>query len=419
MSKPKFVDCQGLAGAWSLGTVQAGMELTHRVSLPGGFGDEVAGLNRPLLGNRWSQEVGQQEEWTPQVTDYLCGTPPCSGFSLLNTSKKKNARGVNSTINTCMKELIAYAGRCEGSDAIAGPQIVAFESVQGAYTEGRPLMLALREMLELATKQKYTLTHVKMAGASVGAAQFRRRYYPVFHRIPFGIDEPTLDLLPDGHIVTYFDAIGDLAGSKIQWEAQRYRKKPKSEFAASRRREDGKFTDHVPVDFKRKSPAIEEALAAGWPRGMGLNTACVELGIRPPSIEKAFDEEKGKYRGFSWPRRIRPDRCGYVLTGAAGSSVHWEESRSLTVREISRLMGYPDAWLWPTANHKVAAAWVGKCCPVDSGRWISKQVRCAIEGSHIGSAQELIGDREYLHDSTNAYKDYPGADVPPVEREPA
>lgn len=410
----KVIDCQGLAGAWTLGTVQAGFELVHRTSLPGGFGDAAIDHNRHLVGDGWEQETGPQDEWTPQEADYLCGTPPCSGFSLLNISKGSNARGVDSTINNCMKELIGYAARCTGPDGLPGVPIVAFESVQGAYTQGRPLMQTLRERLERKTGQHYDLTHVKMSGASVGAAQIRKRYYPVFHRVPFGVEPPRLEDLPDGRIVTYRDAIGDLAGGRIQWEEQRYPRKPLSSFAAEKREGQRAFTDHVPLDFKKKSDLVLELYERGWPRGMSMPSACINLGYRPDVIEKAWDPEKERYRGFRWPRRIRPDRPGYVITGGSGEYLHWDEPRSLTIRELTRLMGYPDAWLWPDNDHKRIAPLIGKCCPVDSGRWISTWVRSSLEGSP-GTGQEPIGDREFLHDCTNLYKTYPGADVPPIE----
>lgn len=83
----RFVDCQGLGGAWTLGTIQTGkFELAHRVSMTGGFGDKTVDMNRLLLGGGdWQQETGPRDEWTPQSdVAYLCGTPPCSlpGFQI-------------------------------------------------------------------------------------------------------------------------------------------------------------------------------------------------------------------------------------------------------------------------------------------------------------------------------------------------
>jgi hypothetical protein len=76
----------------------------------------------------------------------------------------------------------------------------------------------------------------------------------------------------------------------------------------------------------------------------------------------------------------------------------------LTVREVSRLMGLPDTWSWKAAaSVSQAGAFTGKCCPVQTGRWISTWAARAIQGNP-GQQGELIGDREYVHNSTTLYK---------------
>src|SRR4249920_2848051 len=129
MGEFAFVDCQGLAGAWTLGTVQAGFDLISRATLArtpvkDGFGDVVIDANRALVGDGWEQQLGGNlDEWEPlgeaygtRPVAYVCGTPPCSGFSLLNNSAAAarkagkaapaTARGADSSINDCMKALV-------------------------------------------------------------------------------------------------------------------------------------------------------------------------------------------------------------------------------------------------------------------------------------------------------------------------
>jgi site-specific DNA-cytosine methylase len=417
-----FVDCQGLAGAWSLGTAQAGFDLLHRVALPGGFGNAVMEENRSKfrgLNTWWHQEDGTPADgWTPQMNvSFLCGTPPCSGFSLMNASKGENARGPGSLINNCMRELITYAGMCTGSDGRPGPEIVSFESVQGAYTQGRSLMVELLTILNELTYARYAtdsrfdvpryeITHVLMSGGSVGAAQMRHRYFPVFHRIPFGVDQP-----PERHVTTYEMAIGDLQGAKLQWEDQRYKRKDRFQFQTDRRRDDGLFDSHVTKDEGRVADVIHQ-FWDGWNIGENLTQSLERRGIRPPELEKSWNEAEQKYNGWSWPVKIRPDRCGYVLTGGAiHGVVHWAEPRLLTVRECSRLMGYPDAWTWPTGNSGQASMWIGKCCPVNSGQWLSEWALRALEGDP-GEPGAKIGEDENLFNCTLAYKKWPGGSVP-------
>lgn len=76
----------------------------------------------------------------------------------------------------------------------------------------------------------------------------------------------------------------------------------------------------------------------------------------------------------------------------------------LSVRECSRLMGLPDSWNWSSVQSvSQAGALCGKCCPVQSGKWLSTWARRALEGNP-GTAMTKIGEREYVHNSTLLYK---------------
>jgi site-specific DNA-cytosine methylase len=426
-----YVDCEGLAGAWTLGTIQTrGFDLVHRVSLKGGFGDAVVEDNRALLGTEWEQDPGGESgEWLPVECAYMNGTPPCSGFSLLNVSAAaarkagrdvpQNARGIDAAINDCMKELARYAGKCRGTDGKLGPEVVSFESVQGAGKLGRPLMQALRDIIETLTGQEYGLSHVFMSGSSVGAAQMRHRYYVVFHRIPFGVDVPE-----PRRVATYRDAIADLMGLKLQWEAQRYphvltlaQDKYWWLLEQGIRTGNPDITAHVTYndenDGDNGRSIYRRELLPLWKDGdMTRDEVMREYikrhGKTPKGAEKWWDWEMNGFKGFSGPRRLRPDRPGYVLTGGGVSDFfHWEEDRFLTVRETARLMGYPDAWSFASAKGiNQASAWIGKCCPVQSGRWISNWVLRALNGEPGGPLEE-IGHNEFMHNSTLAYKRWP------------
>lgn len=412
MTRYPFIDCQGLAGAWTLGTVQTGrFELVHRASLPGGFGDTSIDANRRLIGDGWHQEVGEQPQWTPVTSGaaYVCGTPPCSGFSLMNVSKKGNARGPNSGINSCMRDLARYGARVRGLDGNQGAEVISFESVQQAYTTGRGLMQELRQIVEEESGQRYDLTHVLMSGASIGASQARHRYYWVVHRVPFGVDHP------EPHkVATYADAIDDLRDLELTWEDQPITRPP-TEWSKRLRRPDWKVDAHVAhVEEKiRLVRLINELLGTTeWPPGKGMKELIQELPEPPKALLDrwpGYDETSWRQlRGWGWPKRIRPDRPGYVIAGSGAMNfVHYAEPRLLTIRELTRLMGYPDDWRWPAdVSVGVASKLIGKCCPVDSGRWISGWVARSLDGEP-GTGQEKIGEREYLHNSSLDYRRWP------------
>lgn len=403
------IDCQGLAGAWTLGTAQAGFDLVHRASL-GKFGDTVIESNRALVPGPWEQDQGAGlGEWEPAQASYLTGTPPCSGFSLLNNSKKGNKRGPESSINDCMKELIGYAGSyVTGSDDRKGPEIVSFESVQGAFKQGRSLMQWLRNDLEKRSGQKYDLTHVLTSGSTVGAAQMRHRYYFVAHRVPFGVDMPE-----KRRVVTYRDAIGDLLKLKDKWEPQKTKVSNHDTWWLEEQNiiphNNVRYVDaHIGADNPRVRILLDE-LEPYWPSGKAMETAMLNyrhaLGKFPEGSEKWWDNENDVMKGFAHPTRINPDKPGYVCTGGCVFDfVHWKERRMLSVRECSRLMGFPDSWSWSSMSSVAqAGTHIGKNCPVTTGRWLSERVRNALQESPETQGVS-IGDREFLHDSTLLYK---------------
>jgi len=409
MSEINFVDCQGLAGAFTLGTVQAGFNLVHRVSLEGGFGDEVVDRNRHLLGDGWRQDEGTlPEEWARGAAGVVCGTPPCAGFSMMNT---RNERGPDNPINHCMAKLVEYGALCWGADGERGAEIISFESVQGAFKKGRGLMQALRELADETSGQRYDLHHVMMSGASVGSAQYRPRYYLVLSRVPFGIDEPRREDTPDGRVVTYYDALADLMGLDHEtWDDQAYLYGPASEYAAALRRADGMVDQHFAKDGTL-SRVIREACERGMQPKWYLSQAFDWLDYHPPEFAgsrgvRKVSREGSTYRGFSWPRRVPPDKNGWVVTGGAVREfIHWSEPRLFTIRELTRMMGYPDDWRWPDKTTGKTGALIGKCCPVTSGRWLATWFRRSLEGSP-GALGESIGEREYLYDYTRTFKSW-------------
>lgn len=74
----RFTACQGFAGAFDLGMVQAGFQLVHKVEQRGGFGITNCDANRHLLGYDWGIQAGDHEAWEVVPSDVVVGNPPCS-----------------------------------------------------------------------------------------------------------------------------------------------------------------------------------------------------------------------------------------------------------------------------------------------------------------------------------------------------
>lgn len=390
----KMVDCQGLAGhGIILGGVQAGFELVHRVALPGGFGNTIVAANAGLLGDSFDPDMmqtGDEGEWTAQKgVAYVAGVPPCSGFSLMNTSAAAakargkeapaNARGADSNINLCQAALVQYASRTIGDDGRPGPEFAVFESVQGAFSQGMELMRTYWQRLRAATGQPYQLTHVKMSVASIGGAQYRHRYFWVAHRVPFGIDRPMLH-----RVTTVGDVIDDLVEAPMQWEPQPYVTDQLTVQEAFLRGDSRGLVDHI-ADDKPLKPY--EDLIPHWEQGKAIHTAAramIDSGEDlPEKIARRWIPETRLFKGFMWPFRVALDEPSPVLTGGCSAAiVHPTQDRFLTVRELSRVMGIPDEWTFDgTARHPAQAGmWIGKNCTTGAGKWLADSVMSALDG---------------------------------------
>jgi len=373
----KAVDCQSFAGGFALGVVQAGFELVAKREYPGAFGVAAMEANRHLLGTSWETESADPETWTPVKADLVFGNPPCSGFSQRSAVRGKlddgsmgwvKFRGIDSEANKCMWALIEYAAKCD-------PEIVVFESVQGAFRTGRSLMQDLRARLEELTDTEWNLHHVLHNVADLGGAQVRPRYFWVASRIPFGIriSEPIVR-------ATVRDRIGSLSDIPLD-----------------------SLDGHVIDDSAQERRIHDFASTGEW----GEDEMSGDVIRRVEETGSTFESWNGPFvtdRGTTQfaPRHLAWDKPSRVLTGdAPWKIVHPEHPRTLTHREIATLTGFPVEWTCePYTRKKANSYWWGKGICVEAGQWIATQAYNALEGSPGEYSGEDIGDREFLIDAS-------------------
>lgn len=389
----KFVACQSFAGGFDLGVVQAGFELVHKVEQTGGFGMANCLANRHLLGDDWTSQAGDYQEWyAPPDVDFIAANPPCSGFSAMTD---KRHRGIDARVNACMWVLGEYAARVK-------PTIMVMESVRAAYSTGRTLMTDLRENLERRSGLRYDLYHVFQDALELGGAARRPRYFWVASRVPFGVEYPSVRK-PVLHEIW-----DDLMGHAVTWQRQPYRRPPTwwSEREGVRREAtfDGHAT-HGGIPNERAMDLLELANQdGGWPAGWHIGRMakhCYEtFGYLPPSWDGMKDRllSKDFHMGFTTLIRWDPERPARVITGAALDMVlHPYESRMITHREAARVMGFPDDWrILPLRRVSNLRATWGKGITVQCGRWIGEQVKNALDGNPGSCTGVPDGDREWF-----------------------
>lgn len=394
------VDCQGFAGGFTLGVVNAGFELQAKLEMKGAFGMANCLANRDLLGHKWEPQIsdGDGDDWDPPHVDFVFGNPPCSGFSLLS---RKDFRGADSAINHCMWRFAEVVVK-------ARPTIAVFESVQQAYKIGLDLMRNLRAKVEWETGDRYDLYHVLHNNASVGGASIRRRYFWVISRVPFGVERHQLIRVP-----RLDDVIGDLQGLGRSWEQQPY-VRPPSWWAKDMRSDTGLVDGHI----WRETPYLKRALdllpgAGPWQIKETISDVARRHwqlhGTLPDSWK--HNEEKlvstDFMMGYNQLIRWNGSKMARVITGGGCDLVmHPHEDRTLTMREVARIMGFPDDWrIRPLRGSSGLQLTWGKGIAVNCGEWISTWVRESLvgnPGSYVGDPGEQ--DREYVINVTEDFR---------------
>ncbi len=376
----RVIDCQCFAGGLTWSFVAEGFELTAKREHPAGFGVELVEANRALLGDRWQTEACDPSQWTPKNADVVVGNPPCSGFSCLNSS---SSRGMDSPVNRCMFDFVRFAGKCR-------PAVIVMESVQQAYTGGRPLMLRLRQEAEEASGLRYDVLHALHSVAALGGSQIRRRYFLVMTRVPFGIDERKLTRCKTG-----YSFIEDLADAELSWDSI----------------PDGHITTTLPRHVRTTKLAETVEWKPGEKMGRALDRlherggiAAIEAaGFQISSvISSIFDDVLGSAYALS---RVRPDKLWPTVTGSGMSAVHPYRNRTLTYREAARLMGFPDDWtLAPCReNRRYGHAWFGKGVTTFAGRWIARLTAAALRNEPHPVTGDDIGERERYVNVSNMF----------------
>lgn len=396
MAKTRFVDVHCFAGGFTVGGVQAGLELVGKREGEGAFGVAACSSNRHILGDGWQSEACEARFWSPTDAEVILGNPPCSGFSVRSvhvppkgTNKKttpvaewtNSFRGVDSAINSCMHDIVEYGARCKGL------QVLVFESVAQAGKQGLPLMRTLRNKLETLSGHSWDLHHVFHNNITCGGNSDRPRYFFVTSRVPFGVmPTPAIGVVPRAV---------DVLRSELQ----------------------GRDGNQTPTTAEARR--IKSLLETGveWNARECVSQAAGRFaashGVEALRKLDSWDTPRLRYfeaRGFRadqyQPRRWSANAPCPVITGKLQESVHPTAHRVLTLREGARALGYPEEW---TLSAYKSDAWLGKGIPVASGKWIAESVVHCVAGDGAKLQQGTpVGDREFLHDNTHDWKAWRG-----------
>jgi site-specific DNA-cytosine methylase len=291
------------------------------------------------------------------------------------------------------------------------PEIIVFECVQQAFTQGRDSMLQYRKMVEEISGKKYDLHHVMHNNLQLGGFSYRPRYFWVATRrgMKFGasvVEPKTIPLV--------MDIIGDLEQTPQSWEEQKIIGEP-SKYVKPLRRRDGKVDGHIGIGglHEQRVTEIFDIIGnEGWKardhQEDTLRVAYEKNGNKFPQSWLSIAERvksKNFTFGFSQPSRWAADSWCNVLTGGGlYHVVHPTQPRLLTHREAARMQGLPDDWrIEGVKNYSQLKSTWGKAVAAQAGRWIGETVIAALDGQPSGPDGEKIGDHEFMHHTDKGF----------------
>ena len=238
---------------------------------------------------------------------------PCQGFSVAGQRDPKDER------NVLFRQVIRAA-------KVLQPDFLLLENVPGVVTisKGKVFEAIRSEFAEIGYPDMSTLV---LEAASFGVAQFRPRAIFIANRHGLTNPYPKLLLEPENY-VKIEDAIGDL------------KDKPRD--------------STINHDWTHHSPQMERRISEVEPGG---------------SLYDSYTD--------AWKRQYSGVPSMTVKENHGGTHIHYELNRTLSARELARLQGFPDDFVFEGRMKRVMFQ-VGNAVPTLLARHVGLALRKAL-----------------------------------------
>lgn len=336
------------AGGFTLGVQASGFNVKQHMESHG-FGLETA---TSMCNVECINDARADAVWPVQKnTQFVYGNPRCTGFSAITHGCGEESHGPWAKQTRDIHELCRFGVKCKAD-------VVCWESVQQAYTTGKPMIDYL--IAEYFAPHGYRVAHLMMNAGSFGNSQRRRRYFFLAYKDDrnFNIEPPELGQ----YSPVVYDAIWD----------ERHRE-TRAEKICSRN------CDYDADCYRYLSPCEAHAVAQ-LPTGWNLNT----LGKYAPERLSPKLRELWETRVSDIPFSLHaPSRLAWkapsaTLTSACVSLIHPGLDRPITVREASLIMGWPKDTV-PRGPYPFAQ--IAKGVVPSAAQWLAEQVKLYLNGS--------------------------------------
>lgn len=339
-----FAGAGGLSCGFSQGNFDIPFAIEHDL-----WASETYIENHPntKLITRNICEVADTELIPYRGVDVVMGGPPCQGFSISASSRRRQ----DDPRNFLYLEFIRVV-------SVVHPQVVLIENVKEItrfkLPDGRLLCDDIKDRL---AELGYAAEIVTLNASSFGVPQARVRAFILGSKDVRRLNDAVNNLRIMNEVgngllsessnlpISLWDAISDLP-SVEPWKVSEdailgYASQPRNPFQASLRKDSTAVFNHVPMrhtprmierfrhqieDSSRQFSALPEELT---PRARGNSTI---------SSGKTYDQNH---------RRLDPTKPSPTITASFYSSfIHPFQPRNLTVREAARLQGFPDTFVF-------------------------------------------------------------------------
>ena len=310
---------------------------------------ELHGFGRETIEQRLNMEftnVDRWNDWPDRDVQFAFGNPRCTGFSCITCGYDDTAHGPWSAPTKDIWDFCYYVVRSKIPIAI-------WESVQQAYSTGRPLLDKLRD--EIFVPAGYRIAHILLNYGSFGNAQQRKRYFFVAYKGGnFNIRPPQLD----EYMATTYDAIWNMRGRDTHVMTRG-------------------GDEYTPDSYYPLTPSEWFDVPHIPPCG-SLNG----LARHYPGMMHKKHQETWKYRKSDMPfslhciSRQAWTKPFATIHSSACRFLHPSLNRPVTIGELSRVMGWGD--VIPAGPKPVAQ--IAKGVVPEAGEWLARQAELFLLG---------------------------------------
>jgi DNA (cytosine-5)-methyltransferase 1 len=357
------------SGSLTLGVEAAGFNVEYIYETPGyAKNARTWQLNRPDVPIDVLELDAQNDTFKHhRGLDLICGNPPCGGVSAMTCSR------INSPTNECMRKWVRMVVR-------ARPRMILMENGYQLATKRMSSLLGdLTSVLETCGYCWWTWMFYSY---QVGTPQIRRRMF-----LCASLDRPRrhdlfeLDDLPPPGVKSSCPCgpfLEDLIGVKPSPEPVIVNGKVIAQHYYDRA--DGRYEEiNRLIGLHRDKISSKTLISTGLlerVRKRADEGHELSLKMLPAYESKHWPNMPKQFDGMSMsrPQVIYLDRAAPAMIGFY-KFVHPVDDRLLTMREMARLMGYPDWWQF----HQLKPHLLAQGVPVANAKWSAERLKQVID----------------------------------------